>query len=311
MSEAAAGSADAPVLRHLFAGSWIRHNFRVWIGHPEDNAAWDLLVEAREAIEHAQHAGALTAAAAEEAWRHLGAAEGSDWFWWYGDDHFTDDADIFDRLFRERLRAIYNAVDQPAPARLDVPIKQLEGRRPYTTPVGLVRPVLDGRVSHFYEWRMAGSIEPGALGGAMHAGSSRLKSAYFGFDLEHWYVRIDWNGEPATLSAAGLDVALEIWEPVRARLWLPGLEPGSEGPLEVERWEEGAWQVAGALGLSVTRSITEISVPLGELGLLAGDPLQFVIRIEERGGTHEQVPAGSAITIEVPGEDFEGTLWTA
>ena len=29
---------------HLFAGSWISHNFGIWIGHPECNRAWDLVV---------------------------------------------------------------------------------------------------------------------------------------------------------------------------------------------------------------------------------------------------------------------------
>ncbi len=35
-------------LGHLFAGSWIGHNFGIWIGHPSCNRAWDLLSQARE-----------------------------------------------------------------------------------------------------------------------------------------------------------------------------------------------------------------------------------------------------------------------
>ncbi|MBI5836629.1 MAG: hypothetical protein HZB25_05235 [Candidatus Eisenbacteria bacterium] len=106
-------------------------------------------------------------------------------------------------------------------------------------------------------------------------------------------------------------MALEIWEPVRARLWLPGIDPGEQGPLEVERWEEGSWQVGGAVGVCATRAITELSVPLRDLGLIAGDRMQFVVRLETPDGAHELVPASSAITLEVPGEDFEGTLWSA
>ena len=37
----------ADTLHHLFAGSWISHNFAIWIGHPEDNQAWDALHAAR------------------------------------------------------------------------------------------------------------------------------------------------------------------------------------------------------------------------------------------------------------------------
>src|SRR5260370_11564845 len=35
-------------LPRLFAGSWISHNFAIWIGHEEDNTAWDALHPARE-----------------------------------------------------------------------------------------------------------------------------------------------------------------------------------------------------------------------------------------------------------------------
>ena len=35
-------------LHRLFAGSWISHNFAIWIGHPEDNRAWDGLHMTRQ-----------------------------------------------------------------------------------------------------------------------------------------------------------------------------------------------------------------------------------------------------------------------
>ncbi|OAI54254.1 alpha-amylase/alpha-mannosidase, partial [Planctomycetaceae bacterium SCGC AG-212-F19] len=35
-------------LPHLFAGSWINHNFAIWVGHDEDNAGWDALHRTRE-----------------------------------------------------------------------------------------------------------------------------------------------------------------------------------------------------------------------------------------------------------------------
>ena len=40
-------------LQRLFAGSWINHNFAIWIGHREDNKAWDFLKEARDLVEYA------------------------------------------------------------------------------------------------------------------------------------------------------------------------------------------------------------------------------------------------------------------
>ena len=35
----------------LFPGSWINHNFKIWIGHEEDNSAWDLVKETRDFLE--------------------------------------------------------------------------------------------------------------------------------------------------------------------------------------------------------------------------------------------------------------------
>ena len=41
---------------HLFPGSWIQHNFGIWIGHPECNKAWDAVFE--NAAVAAGHRGA-------------------------------------------------------------------------------------------------------------------------------------------------------------------------------------------------------------------------------------------------------------
>ena len=97
------------VLPRLFAGSWIGHNFAIWIGHEEDNTAWDAIHRAREYLvrrsagmqnaecrmQNADNTdsafctlhSALVGSPVERAWRELYIAEGSDWFWWYGDDN--------------------------------------------------------------------------------------------------------------------------------------------------------------------------------------------------------------------------------
>ena len=42
-------------------------------------------------------------------------AEGSDWFWWYGDDHSSAHDSEFDALFRRHLRNAYELLGQPIP----------------------------------------------------------------------------------------------------------------------------------------------------------------------------------------------------
>ena len=65
LSGDASGHRDA--LGTLFAGSWISHNFAIWIGHPACNRAWDLLAETRAVLAKTAAARARLPAAESEA----------------------------------------------------------------------------------------------------------------------------------------------------------------------------------------------------------------------------------------------------
>jgi hypothetical protein len=47
------------------------------------------------------------------------AAEGSDWFWWFGSDQESRNDASFDELFRAHLRGVYHALGVDTPAELD------------------------------------------------------------------------------------------------------------------------------------------------------------------------------------------------
>ncbi len=49
------------------------------------------------------------------AWDELYIAEGSDWFWWYGDDHSSALDALFDHLFRKHLRNVYTLLGHDPP----------------------------------------------------------------------------------------------------------------------------------------------------------------------------------------------------
>ena len=74
-------------LGHLFPGSWIQHNFGIWIGHPECNRAWDAVYETRQWLLGMTARKSKPADKVAQAWEELYIAEGSDWFWWFGDSH--------------------------------------------------------------------------------------------------------------------------------------------------------------------------------------------------------------------------------
>jgi alpha-amylase/alpha-mannosidase (GH57 family) len=116
------GVANIREVDHIIAGSWINANFKIWIGHPEKNRAWELLADAAEALRTFQITGEESALRHKQAERALMRAEGSDWFWWFGDDNHTSQQDLFDELFRSHLLDCYTHLGLPVPAELNQPI---------------------------------------------------------------------------------------------------------------------------------------------------------------------------------------------
>lgn len=114
----------AETLPRLFPGSWINNNFKIWIGHEEDNTAWDYLYAARQAlVEFEQNSkGQADQKAIEQAWQEIYIAEGSDWCWWYGEEHGSYNDREFDQLFRTHLMNVYRLIGREAPAYLAEPI---------------------------------------------------------------------------------------------------------------------------------------------------------------------------------------------
>ena len=102
--------APSPLPR-IHPGSWIHALFATWIGHPEKTAAWDLLTRVRDAMP------------GEELPPSLLLAEGSDWFWWLGEDNPTELAPLYDRIFRQHLADACAQVGIVSPVDLSQPLK--------------------------------------------------------------------------------------------------------------------------------------------------------------------------------------------
>jgi len=103
-------------IKRLAAGSWIYADFFKWMGNPYKNKAWEYLAKARAELESSKLQA--TGCKLEMAYKQIYIAEGSDWFWWYGENH----AD-FDRLFRMHLSNFYTLIGKDIPDYLKVPLE--------------------------------------------------------------------------------------------------------------------------------------------------------------------------------------------
>jgi alpha-amylase/alpha-mannosidase (GH57 family) len=176
-------------LRSVVAGSWIYGNLATWIGHREKNSAWEALAAARQFL-NSQKPRESQSSGFAKAFQEIMIAEGSDWFWWYGDDHQTENAAEFDSLFRNHLKNVYRLIGVAYPSNLDVPIKRLDSGSTFRNPLHTITPTLDGKVTNYFEWLSAGMAVPGA-GESMHRADRFLEKVFFGYDISRFYLRLD------------------------------------------------------------------------------------------------------------------------
>src|SRR5262249_56108683 len=131
----------------------------------EGNGAWDGVERTREYFRQKSEAEALakghssfanaSGSALEKAWEEMYIAEGSDWFWWFGDDHSSAQDALFDYLFRKHLQNVYLLLGDDPPPELTRAISRRGHRVLYTPPRALLGVVVDGRYT-FFEWVGAG-----------------------------------------------------------------------------------------------------------------------------------------------------------
>ncbi len=175
-------------LHTIAPGSWIGGNFNIWIGHAEKNRAWELIYRTRSDYEREK--ARLDSATQRRILKEFLIAESSDWFWWYGDDHHTDEMATFDALFRKHLINVYRLMQQSPPEDLFVPIageERAAKRRFLTPPVSEITPVIDGRIDSFFEWLGAGVLDLGAELSSMNMEDFYIQKVRFGWDGAYGY----------------------------------------------------------------------------------------------------------------------------
>jgi len=299
-------------LTRLFPGSWIDGNFYIWIGHADDQKAWSQLAEARAALDTPAPRAPDPVAAREE----LLIAEGSDWCWWYGDDHSSPNDAEFDELYRRHLRNVYQLSGQPIPDELFVSNISSLRLPQQSEPTAWLRPTLDGEETSYFEWLGAGVFEVVDTAGAMHQTTrqpSPVTAVRFGFNREQLYVRIDGRLPLAELLADGFEITLKFLEPAGVRYSVRWVAGQASGTLWDRMGEPPAWRERGPGEAAVgCGRLLELAIPFHDLDANA-EPrtISFFVAVYRNRVEQERHPAHRPIIVHTADELFDARHWRA
>lgn len=305
---------------HLHAGSWISHNFAIWIGHHEDNSAWDLLHQAREFLLAAQAASSENAAsnaasngnpvsekALQQAQEELDIAEGSDWFWWFGDDHSSAQDALFDELFRKHLQNIYLLLDSPIPSIFMQPISRAVHHRIHTSPTGFLRVTINGRRTYF-DWISAGHYVSGNERGTMTLVTDGvIRELFFGFDAERLLLRVDTTDRAADNLRSIDELRVVFHEPTETEIRITGF---ANGQPEATLFRQGKPVSNVSLEIAVGQ-ILELGVPFDDLNVAIDAPVHFYWEVIQKQQSVDRAPGEGSLELQRPTPDFERIMWQA
>ncbi|MEA5581095.1 glycoside hydrolase [Nodularia harveyana UHCC-0300] len=298
----------------LHSGSWVDGSFTTWIGDPVKNRAWDYLAHARATL--AQHPEA-TEETNPAAWEALYAAEGSDWFWWFGEGHSSNQDAIFDQLFRQHLLGIYQALNEPAPSYLRQPLENHQAQGDHK-PQGFIHPIIDGKGDE-QDWDKAGRIEIGGARGTMH-NSSVIQRLWYGVDHLNFYVRLDLKN--GVIPGRDLPEELNL-------LWFYPNKTMHNSPIPIadvpdiaplnyhyhhhlainlltqstqfqEAGEHYEWCPRYTRAQVALNDCLEIAVPWADLQISPDYPVRLVLVLADEGRYRDYLPENGLIPIEVP-----------
>ncbi|MBI5778540.1 MAG: hypothetical protein HZA49_03680 [Planctomycetes bacterium] len=260
----------------IYAGSWINHNFSIWVGHNEDRQAWEYLAKTRQAVKE-QAAKGVEQAVIDRAMESIYIAEGSDWFWWFGHEHSSALDDQFDLLFRKHLMNVYQILGLNVPEYLHHQIKERRQKELHTLPWGLLDIKLDGKRSDYFEWLAAGQFDmTSEVSAAMDhsADAGRIISRiYFGFDRHNLCLRIDPPANGSKTFPDGIYFVLNFLKPIKRKVIIRDIKTNPRFNI----LDENNTVIKESLDTVAISEIAEILCPLDALGFKPGEAVEFFV----------------------------------
>lgn len=299
-------------LETIHSGSWIGGDYHIWIGSAVENQAWGALGETRQYF--ARNAAGADPEAVEAAHRHLLQAEGSDWFWWYGDHFASENDEDFDHLFRAHLRAVYARLGGEPPTRLDRSLYPGRLRDETVPPKALISPRFDTAASTYFDWSGAGRLDLAGPAGSMYQAAHYFGRLRYGFDLERLYLRFEPLPEGPAPDLSGLVLRIRVRGRDDRIVELP-LDAPAEGC--VRRLGATSATPSAAedptdrpiLG-RVQHGTVELGVAFADLDLTVGEPAALTANLMRGKVTLERFPQHHDIEFTVPDAGFEAAHWT-
>jgi len=294
-SELLSSVFSAQPLPTVPTGSWAG-DLSTWSGESDEDEGWARLAAARTAV-----SAAGDPAQAIEA---IYAAQGSDWFWWYGTDQDSGTDDLFDWLFKAHLTGAYAAVGVEPPAVLGLRLIS-----PTTASLGEATPTIDGVLNEGEGWEDA----------VILTGTGDLKEVRLAYKETNLLVLVETSMDPASLigeqdlyltlytsgttgSAANIatrhsNVQLGFELATAMQIRFDKIEPDGSGVIsKYSANGTGGWRYTSSIGTAAARVIQigdriEFSVPFSEAGLEAGKSTTVTLVLERPGEVLAMIPA--------------------
>lgn len=300
---------DVPILKSIWPGSWINANYNIWIGHPEDNNAWEYLYKTRKFLCDFLYNNDVSENEKNLCWHEIYAAEGSDWFWWFGDEHYTSQSDLFDFLFRQHLKNIYKILKQSSPSYLDIPIKLNMIKDNIIFPSNFISPTIDGKITSYFEWISSGKYFQ--INFSQHRTTSLADTIFYGFDLENIYIRIDYSekniGEDITIDICFICDLHNHNKICHVKI------PFKKYTNRYEFIFPDGKKVEFKDNVMIDK-IIEVKIPFSLLNTTSGQQIGFFVVFEKNFGYNtielQRLPENGFVEITHPDEDFFKMFWT-
>jgi alpha-amylase/alpha-mannosidase (GH57 family) len=313
VSEYLAAHRPAGTLAKLATGSWIGGDLTTWIGDPEHNRAWEALARTHAHLLSHSPPHPLSPSP-PRAWQELYAAEGSDWFWWYSHRNSSGQDPLFDRLFRDALAAVYEALGHAAPAWLEQPISQAPAGPMGQVAAGYCTPALDAAPYPGGGWALAAVLQP-APTGTMQRAEAVIERLFVGHDPRSLYLRLELRDRLENYEVAiylGGAPGQGVNQRPRARYpdpaqapasltlgWEIQQLPGRPAPFLFRAAGQDQWQAIAPVSAALGEKVLEVSVPLHAVGLALGQEVNLLVTLVQRGTIVAQLPERGMATLSL------------